>query len=56
MDSGFIVTLVAYAILVMLVAERNGIVTQDMRGNALPLERFPILTPVRVGVRLKEKK
>jgi len=40
MDSGFIVTLVAYAILVMLVAERNGIVTQDMGGNALALERL----------------
>jgi len=40
MDSGFIVTLVAFAVVTVLVAERNGIVTQDMRGNALALERL----------------
>ena len=54
MDSGFIVTLVAHAILVMLVAERNGIVTQDMGGNALLLERFPLCLMIRAE-RLKEK-
>ena len=53
MDSGFIVTLVAYAILVMLVAERNGIVTQDMGGNALALER--LITHGDSGIERLEK-